>query len=72
VVDRARLFLGRVLLDEGRVTEAEPLLLSAAGKSGRTLSRASYRLAIRSLVDLYRAEGRPLDAERYASMERRP
>ena len=65
IADRARLFLGRVLLDEGRVTEAEPLLLGAT--KGRTMSRASQRLAVRSLVDLYRAEGRPLDAARYAS-----
>jgi tetratricopeptide (TPR) repeat protein len=70
VVNRARLFLGRVLLDEGRVTEAEPLLLAAVGPKARTLSRASHRLAIQSLVDLYRAEGRPLDAARYAAARR--
>jgi tetratricopeptide (TPR) repeat protein len=71
VASRARLFLGRVLLDEGRVTEAEPLLLAATGPKARTLSRATHRLAIRSLVDLYRAEGRPLDAARYAAAQRR-
>jgi serine/threonine-protein kinase len=70
VANRARLFLGRVLLDEGRVTEAEPLLLAAVGPKARTLSRASHRLAIQSLVDLYRAEGRPLDAARYAAARR--
>ena len=70
VANRARLFLGRVLLDEGRVTEAEPLLLAAVGPKARTLSRASHRLAIQSLVDLYRAEGRPLDAARYAAAKR--
>jgi serine/threonine-protein kinase len=67
IADRARLFLGRVLLDEGRVTEAEPLLLGAT--TGHTMQRASHRLAIRSLVDLYRAEGRPLDAARYAARQ---
>jgi len=72
VADRARLFLGRVLLDEGRVTEAESLLVGAVGPRGRTFSIASHRLAIRSLVELYRTEGRPADAARYASMEQRP
>ena len=72
IADRARLFLGRALLDQGRVTEAEPLLLGAATTKGRTLSRASHRLAVRSLVELYRAEGRPLDTARIAAGARRP
>lgn len=72
VADRARLFLGRALLDQGRVTAAEPLLLGVVGARGHTLSVASYRLGISSLVQLYRAEGRPLDAERYASAPPRP
>jgi hypothetical protein len=72
VADRARLFLGRALLDEGRVTEAEPLLLSVVGARGHTLSIASYRLAISSLVELYRVEGRPADAAQYVAISRRP
>jgi serine/threonine-protein kinase len=72
VADRARLFLGRALLDEGRVTEAEPLLLGVVGSRGHTLSIASYRLAISSLVELYRIEGRAADAAQYASMAKRP
>jgi len=72
VADRTRLFLGRTLLSEGRVTEAEPLLLGAVDSRGRTLSRHSHRLAISSLVELYRAEGRPLDAARYASSAQLP
>lgn len=68
VADRARLFLGRELLDEGRVTEAEPLLLGALDKKKRTLSIASRRLAVRSLEELYQAEGRPRDAARIRTL----
>ena len=63
VADRARLFLGRALLDEGRVTEAEPLLVGVLNRKRPTLSIASRRLAVRSLERLYRAEGRVEEAE---------
>lgn len=64
IADRARLFLGRVLLDEGRVTEAEPLLLGVLNTRQPTLSIASRRLAVRSLQELYRSEGRADEAAR--------
>ncbi|HET9682763.1 MAG TPA: hypothetical protein VFP15_01600, partial [Gemmatimonadaceae bacterium] len=64
IADRARLFLGRVLLDEGRVTEAEPLLLGVLNTRRPTLSIASRRLAVRSLQELYGSEGRADEAAR--------
>jgi tetratricopeptide (TPR) repeat protein len=64
VADRARLFLGRVLLDEGRVSEAEPLLVGVLNTQRPTLSIASRKLAVRSLEELYRSEGRLAEAER--------
>lgn len=68
IADRARLFLGRVLLDEGRVTEAEPLLLGVLNKRKPTLSIASRRLAVRSLQELYRSEGRADEAARVQAL----
>ena len=68
VADRARLFLGRDLLDEGRVTEATPLLLGVLSSKGKTLSIASRRLAVRSLEELYRVQGRADEAARVRTL----
>jgi eukaryotic-like serine/threonine-protein kinase len=69
VADRARAFLGEALRGEGRLTEAEPLLLAAMKDANPTgPSRNALRLAARSLVKLYEAEGRPVEAAKFRGL----
>jgi eukaryotic-like serine/threonine-protein kinase len=66
VENRARLFLGKALLEQGRMTEAEPLLLDGFRvASASSASPAGLRLAARSLVTLYTSEGRTAEAAKY-------
>ena len=72
VVLRASLFLGEVIQKEGRLADAEPLLIDdyvPLAKLG--LPRLMRVRAARAIVDLYEAEGRFADAEKYREWSRR-
>ncbi len=71
VLDRARFYLGVALAGQGRLTEAEPLLLEGYRRATASkLWRQSIPLAARSLVQLYEAQGRPAEAAKYRDAAR--
>jgi tetratricopeptide (TPR) repeat protein len=66
ITQRTKLFLGQTLQRQGRLREAEPLLLDGYGLAATVgLPRRVQIRAARSLVALYEAEGRSADAAKY-------
>jgi tetratricopeptide (TPR) repeat protein len=66
ITQRARLFLGQALQQEGRLREAEPLLLDGYAMAATVgLPRRVQIRAARSLVALYEAQGRTTEAAKY-------
>ena len=63
VLVRTRMWLGESLRQQGRLAEAEPLLL--VGFRGPTLLRGAREYAARALATLYEAQGRADEAAKY-------
>jgi eukaryotic-like serine/threonine-protein kinase len=70
VAVRTRMWLGEALRQQGKLAEAEPLLL--AGFRGPTLLRGTREYAARALAKLYDAEGRADEAAKYRLASNNP
>ena len=70
MVVMARTHLGDALRGEGRYAEAEPLLLAGYErfKVPNPVTKSWRDHALRSLVRLYEAEGRPGEVEKYQAL----
>jgi tetratricopeptide (TPR) repeat protein len=70
LVYHARAHLGDALRGQGKLAEAEPLLLAAYAKfeSPKPIARQWHRYAVAALVRLYEAKGRPDEAAKYRAL----
>ncbi|MEP6620451.1 MAG: serine/threonine-protein kinase [bacterium] len=66
IATRGRIYLGEALRGEGRLPEAETLLLS--GYRERTLGRGVREYAANALRKLYEAQGRTTEAMKYRNL----